>query len=87
MKQSELMISFDGEKLSALRRYMAKKEMNLEAELNDAVQKLYEKFVPAPVREYIEDNAAPTPAVKSPRQRREAKPSLPDTSPESEVSE
>lgn len=87
MKQSELMISFDGEKLSALRRYMAKKEMNLEAELNDAVQKLYEKFVPAPVREYIEENGAPTPAAKPARQRREAKPSLPDTSPKIEVSE
>lgn len=87
MKQSELTVSFDGEKLSALRRYMAKKEMNLEAELNDAVQKLYEKFVPAPVREYIEENDAPTPVVKPARQRREAKPSLPDTASESEVSE
>ena len=33
MKQGNLTISFDEEKLAALRRYMGKKELDLEAEL------------------------------------------------------
>ncbi len=47
-----------GEKLEALKRYMAKKDLTLEAELDDAVDKLYEKYVPGPVREYISDKIA-----------------------------
>jgi len=54
MKKATLQISFDAEKLGALKQYMAKKEASLETELDDVMQKLYEKHVPAPVREYIE---------------------------------
>ena len=54
MKQGSLAIFFEEEKLAALRRYMGKKELDLEAELTDALTKLYEKYVPAPVREYID---------------------------------
>ena len=58
MKQGNLAISFEEEKLAALRRYMSKKELDLEAELTDALTKLYEKYVPAPVREYIGETDA-----------------------------
>ena len=34
---------------------MAKKDQTLEEELGEFLQKLYEKFVPSNVREYIED--------------------------------
>ena len=63
MKQINVSVSFDEEKLTDLKRYMAKKELEPEAELADALQKLYEKYVPAPVREYIDetDTAAPAP--------------------------
>jgi len=54
MKKSTLQISFDSEKLGALKQYMSKKEASLETELDDVMQKLYEKYVPATVREYIE---------------------------------
>lgn len=54
MKKSTLQISFDSEKLGALKQYMAKKEASIETELDDVMQKLYEKHVPTPVREYIE---------------------------------
>lgn len=67
MKQGNLTISFEEEKLAALRRYMAKRELDLEAELNDALSKLYEKYVPAPVREYIDEAEAPTPTAPRPR--------------------
>ena len=48
MKQVNLTITFDEEKLSALKRYMSKKELDLDREMTDALVKLYEKYVPAP---------------------------------------
>lgn len=55
MKKSTIQISFDAEKLGAIKQYMGKKDTELQAELGDVMQKLYEKHVPAPVREYIEN--------------------------------
>ena len=45
MKQINLTVSFDDEKLTALRRYMAKKSVSPEQELTDALAKLYEKYI------------------------------------------
>ena len=45
MKQVNLTITFDEEKLSALKRYMGKKELDLDREMTDALVKLYEKYV------------------------------------------
>ncbi|ACL77053.1 DUF6103 family protein [Ruminiclostridium cellulolyticum] len=58
MKKSIISISFDAEKLGAIKQYMGRKEAELEKEMEDAVQKLYEKFVPVAVREYIEGREA-----------------------------
>lgn len=57
MKKSDLKISFDAAKLAAVKQYLEKKELDIAAELEDAIVKLYEKYVPAAVREYIEFNA------------------------------
>ena len=55
MKQANIQITFEEEKLRALRRYIAKRDSTLEAELQKAAQRLYEKVVPAAVQEYISD--------------------------------
>ncbi len=55
MKKDIVRISVDAEKLRAVKQYMEKKESKLEDELTEQVQKLYEKYVPANVREYIDD--------------------------------
>ncbi len=55
MKKTNITISFESEKLDALNFYISKKDVDLQSELADTVQKLYEKFVPQPTREYIED--------------------------------
>ena len=55
MKQANIQITFEEEKLRALRRYIAKRDSTLEAELQ--AQRLYEKVVPAAVQEYISDCA------------------------------
>ena len=55
MKQANIQIAFDEEKLRALRRYITKRDSTLEVELQKAAQRLYEKVVPAAVQEYISD--------------------------------
>lgn len=55
MKQATIQITFEEEKLRALRRYIAKRDSTLELELQKAAQRLYEKVVPAAVQEYISD--------------------------------
>lgn len=58
MKQATISITFDEEKLGAIKKYMSKKDSELQTELSDFMQKLYEKYVPLPVREYIEEKEA-----------------------------
>lgn len=53
MKKTNVQISFEAEKLRAIHQYMTD-ETELQAELDTLLQTLYEKHVPAPVREYIE---------------------------------
>ncbi len=55
MKDTDITISFNSEKLDALNFYMSKKESDVQQELEETVQGLYLKHVPAPTREYIED--------------------------------
>ena len=54
MKKATVTVTFDSEKLNAVKQYMDKKDAALQGELDDFMEKLYEKYVPAPVREYIE---------------------------------
>ncbi len=46
MKKAIIQLRYDEEKLSALEKYMRKKEADLETELQQTLQKLYEKYVP-----------------------------------------
>ena len=55
MKKATLTVSFNSEKLDALTYHMGKKDTDLQTELEDTVQKLYEKHVPQATREYIDD--------------------------------
>lgn len=58
MKKENITISIEQEKLRAIKRYTEKKDINMEKELQAALQKLYEKYVPSPVQEYIDANIA-----------------------------
>ena len=61
MKTTNLTLAVESEKLSALRQYAAKREVDITSELSDAVDKLYEKLVPAAVREYLAEREPPAP--------------------------
>ena len=70
MKQATIQITFEEEKLRALRRYIAKRDSTLEAELQKAAQRLYEKVVPAAVQEYIRDGEQDEP-IRKPQKKPE----------------
>lgn len=74
MKKASIQISYDAEKLGAIKQYMGKKDAELQSELDDFMQKLYEKHVPAPVREYIENRDSEEPVQPK-------RPSRPSASP------
>ena len=54
MKQAVVTIKYDEEKLNAVKQYMGKKDADFDAELKEVLGKMYEKYVPQAVREYIE---------------------------------
>ena len=75
MKNTTLTVTFNTEKLDALTFHMGKRDADLQTELNDTVQKLYEKYVPQATREYIDDKVARDAAGRD-RPRRPARSSI-----------
>lgn len=55
MKLSAIQVKFETSKYQALKRYAVKKEVSLEQELEETLNRLYRKLVPPDVREYIEE--------------------------------
>ena len=72
MKKANITISYDAEKLSALKLYMGQKNQNVEAELVAATDTLYIKTVPSNVRDFIELQAGNV--KQSERKKKETKP-------------
>lgn len=56
MKNVTIIIEFEEEKMKALKKYIGKKNSSYEKELVLFTDKLYKKYVPLPVREYIEES-------------------------------
>lgn len=55
MKKSNLTVQVNEEELNALKMYLSKKDTSLEEEMAKAFEKLYARFVPALVRDYISE--------------------------------
>lgn len=64
MKLANITIKYDEEKLNATKQYMGKKDADMDAELVEVMGKLYEKYVPQAVREYIESRGDVPPTIK-----------------------
>lgn len=70
MKTVTISISYDEEKLSALKLYLGQRGAQVEDELTSALEGLYSKNVPAGVREFINLRSGTAPAqVKAKRPR------------------
>lgn len=67
MRKVTVSVQVDAEKLRAIQFYAGRKQSSMEAELEDCVNKIYEKYVPAQTREYIESI---TPPARPPRTSR-----------------
>ena len=80
MKKDNITLKMESQKLSATKRYMEKKDVSIEQELGEALQKLYEKHVPAAVREYIDETAVNMPASKTKKQKEKSNTAEPNQS-------
>ena len=54
MKKVNVTVSYDEEKLNAVRLFLEHKNLKLEDELTAIIDSLFKKHVPAGVREYLE---------------------------------
>ena len=76
MEKIELKVTMEPERLDALRYFLSAKEKSTpEKELQRALDQLYEKCVPAEMREYLDSKCKP--AASRPRPRRPIKSGLP----------
>lgn len=69
MKKTTITLSYDEEKLNALKLYLEQKNTQVENELTSALDTLYQKNVPSGVREFIDmrSGTAPAPKVRRPK--------------------
>ncbi|MBE7723268.1 MAG: hypothetical protein E7244_02135 [Enterocloster citroniae] len=58
MKNTTMTITFNAEKLDALTFHMGKRDSDVQTELTETLQRMYEKYVPQATREYIDDKVA-----------------------------
>lgn len=68
MKKATVTVTFDDEKLGALEFSLRKEHSSVQEHLENALNALYEKTVPEPLREYLDSKAAPAavnPSVRS----------------------
>lgn len=55
-EKATLQVTFQKEKLEALRFYMDEKDLTVEGELQKYIKNIYEKYVPSATRRYLERN-------------------------------
>ena len=73
MNKTEIVLSFEMEKLDALNFFLAKEETTPQQVLAQTLDELYQQRVPAELREYIESRNAPATQARS-RAKKQAKP-------------
>ncbi len=69
MKKASITVNFDEEKLSALRMYLGQKNTTVEDELEKSLDTLFNKTVPAGVREFLslKSGTVAPPKVRKPK--------------------
>ena len=59
MSNAKITVTFDSEKLSAIRQFIGKDAGDIESALQEQLEKLYTKTVPQAVRQYIDGKVKP----------------------------
>jgi len=68
MKKTTVTVAYDEEKLSAIKLFLSKKNLDLEKELTACMDSLFKKYVPPEVRSYLDmkdGNVSEKPARRS----------------------
>lgn len=81
MSKTNITIPFDEEKLSALDFSLGKENSTAQQKMEQALADLYEKAVPAPLREYLDSKATPTAKPKRPPRQSATKATTPKSLP------
>lgn len=74
MKKVNITISYDEEKLNTLKVYLQDKQVTVEDELVKNLDTMYQKMVPASVRDYFIKRAGGTVDKPAPKPRKNKKP-------------
>ena len=85
MKKTSITITWEEDKLSALRLYLAEKDVQVEEALAKALESLYAKAVPQPVQHYLELRSGTADSTAPPKPRPEPKPKQDPMAGEKEV--
>ena len=60
MRKATITVSYDEEKLDALKRYLERKGIDIQDELEKSIDTLYSKNVPSAVKEYLDMKTEPS---------------------------
>ena len=85
MKKTSITITWEEDKLSALRLYLAEKQLQVEEALTKALESLYAKAVPQPVQHYLELRNSTAESTAPPKPKPEPKPKQDPLAGEKEV--
>ena len=85
MKKTSITITWEEDKLSALRLYLAEKQLQVEEALTKALESLYAKAVPQPVQHYLELRNGTAESAAPPKPKPEPKPKQDPPAGEKEV--
>lgn len=73
MKQTNIQISYDEDKLNATKLYLSQRGLNFNNELAELLDSLYRKHVPANVRDFLELRNETSTATKDKKADKEKK--------------
>ena len=69
MKPTKIEFSFDDAKLEAIKLFLKEKDVSLDEELDHCMDALYKKYVPQPVRDFIEKKEAEAAQAAAPAKK------------------
>lgn len=81
MKKVNITIGFEDEKLDALYFFMDKENSSPQKELEEALTKIYERYVPDQMREYLDNRASSAAKNKAKRPSKSAAAKRPASAP------
>ena len=87
MKPTKIEFSFDDAKLEAIKLFLKEKDVSLDEELDHCMDALYKKYVPQPVRDFIEKKEAEATQAVAPTKKNGRKKKSDAGAPASEASE